>query len=215
MARKGEDLLKDLDDLGIEDQQSSSSPQAPAASHKKSASSKSTPKASTTKSKDENDENLFGDIEKQLASKPQQSSSRPATPRVSSSSTSAATSQPAKHTPASSNPSARTSEEKGRDEAQTRSNRESAEGVKSEGAATVAGGGGGGGGGWWGVFSGAATAARKQAESLAKTVQANEEAQRWAAQVQGRLGGLQHLGMSCPIPAPPIGSSRNMELYAD
>lgn len=193
MARKGEDLLKDLDDLGVEDQPSSS--QAPAttsSSHKKSASSsKSTPKASTSAKKDaDNDENLFGDIEKQLASKPAQQSSRPATPRVSSSSTSAATSQPAqKYTPASSNgPSARTSEEKGR---------EAVEQVKSEdplAGAAAAVGGGGGGGGWWGMVSGAASAARKQAESLAKQVQGNEEAQRWAAQVQGRLGGLQHLG---------------------
>lgn len=191
MARKGEDLLKDLDDLGIEEKS-----QAQAATTKKTTAPKSTSKPAAQKSNDENDENLFGDIEKQLAAKPQQTSSRPATPRVSSSSTSAATSQPAKHTPASSNPSARTSEDnKPRDEAgqrrSTSRTREADTAVKAESAAAA-----GGGGGWWGMFSGAATAARKQAESLAKQVQSNEEAQRWAAQVQGRLGGLQHLGKS-------------------
>jgi len=188
------DLLKELDDLGIEQQPGTQQ------SGNKRASTSATPKAapSTDNAKSEDDENLFGDIEKHLSSKPQPaSSSRPATPRVSSSSTSAATSRPEKHTPMSSKqPSARTSEEQARASGERarvsmEKTRESSGSQRRSEEEVVSSGGGGG---WWGMVSGAATAARKQAESLAKSVQSNEEAQKWASQVQGRLGGLSHLG---------------------
>ena len=49
-------------------------------------------------------------------------------------------------------------------------------------------------GGWWGGIFATATAAVKQAEALAKEIQHNEEAQRWAEQVKGNVGALRGLG---------------------
>ena len=49
-------------------------------------------------------------------------------------------------------------------------------------------------GGWWGALSATASAAVKQAEALAKEIQHNEEAQRWATQVKGNVGALRGLG---------------------
>ena len=53
-----------------------------------------------------------------------------------------------------------------------------------------------GGGGWWGGIMATATAAVKQAEALAKEIQKNEEAQRWAEQVKGNVGVLRSYGMT-------------------
>ncbi len=50
------------------------------------------------------------------------------------------------------------------------------------------------GGGWWGAITATASAAVKQAEALAKEIQHNEEAQRWAEQVKGNVGTLRGLG---------------------
>lgn len=50
------------------------------------------------------------------------------------------------------------------------------------------------GGGWWGGLFATASAAVKQAEALAKEIQHNEEAQRWAEQVKGNVGALRGLG---------------------
>ena len=51
-----------------------------------------------------------------------------------------------------------------------------------------------GGGGWWGGIFATASAAVKQAEALAKEIQRNEEAQRWAEQVKGNVGALRGFG---------------------
>ena len=51
-----------------------------------------------------------------------------------------------------------------------------------------------GGGGWWGAITATASAAVKQAETLAKEIQHNEEAQRWAEQVKANAGALRGLG---------------------
>jgi hypothetical protein len=51
------------------------------------------------------------------------------------------------------------------------------------------------GGGWWGGLVATASAAVKQAEALAKEIQKNEEAQRWAEQVKGNVGALRGLGI--------------------
>ena len=51
-----------------------------------------------------------------------------------------------------------------------------------------------GGGGWWGAITATATAAVKQAETLAKEIQHNEEAQRWAEQVKANAGALRGFG---------------------
>ena len=53
----------------------------------------------------------------------------------------------------------------------------------------------GSGGGWWGGILSTASAAVKQAEALAKEIQHNEEAQRWAEQVKGNVGALRGFGM--------------------
>ncbi|KAK4160165.1 maintenance of telomere capping protein 1 [Cladorrhinum sp. PSN259] len=52
----------------------------------------------------------------------------------------------------------------------------------------------GGGGGWWGGILSTATAAMKQAETVVKVVQQNEEARKWADQVRGNVGALRGLG---------------------
>lgn len=51
------------------------------------------------------------------------------------------------------------------------------------------------GGGWWGGIFATASAAVKQAEALAKEIQHNEEAQRWAEQVKGNVGALRGFGV--------------------
>ena len=50
------------------------------------------------------------------------------------------------------------------------------------------------GGGWWGGIFATASAAVKQAEALAKEIQKNEEAQRWAEQVKGNVGAIRGFG---------------------
>ena len=50
------------------------------------------------------------------------------------------------------------------------------------------------GGSWWGGILSTATAAVSQAQAAVKEIQKNEEAQKWADQVRGNLGGLRGLG---------------------
>ena len=182
--RAADDLLAELDSLGSEEQGAPTTKPA----------SKPAPKQATAKNEEE--ENPFGDLEKTLAAKPA-STSRPTTPRVSSSTTSGKAVTPA----SSSNPaSERTSEEKLR-----------AESGKGEGGVTPTeqqqtkestAAASGGGGGWWGSMFSAATAAVKQAENLAKEIRGNEEAIKWAEQVKNYGAGLQSLSTSCPPPRP-------------
>ncbi|KAL8671269.1 MAG: hypothetical protein Q9168_004238 [Polycauliona sp. 1 TL-2023] len=81
------------------------------------------------------------------------------------------------------------------------------------------------GGGWWGGIFATATAAVKQAEALAKEIQHNEEAQRWAEQVKGNVGVLRGFGgelRSRALPtftnilhtiAPPISSHERLQIH--
>ena len=73
------------------------------------------------------------------------------------------------------------------------------------GAATSGEAGAGGGGSWWGglvaTASATASAAVKQAEALAKEIQKNEEAQKWAEQVKGNVGALRSYGTSSRLPS--------------
>ncbi|KAL8721317.1 MAG: hypothetical protein Q9225_001977 [Loekoesia sp. 1 TL-2023] len=81
------------------------------------------------------------------------------------------------------------------------------------------------GGGWWGGIFATASAAVKQAEALAKEIQRNEEAQRWAEQVKGNVGALRGLGgelRSRALPtftnilhtiAPPISSHERLQIH--
>ena len=54
-------------------------------------------------------------------------------------------------------------------------------------------------GGWWSTLTSTASAAVKQAEALAKEIQQNEEAQRWAEQVKGNVTQLRGFGR---LPSP-------------
>lgn len=205
MARKVDDLLADLDQLGSEEQPT------PTATSTSTKAKPNNAKAPATAARTEDTENPFGDIEKTLAGKPA-TSSRPTTPRLSSSTTSGTNKSPkrAEITPASSGPpSGRNSEDRLRN-APAPAGRTSGEGRSYHQSSTP------GieeqlaqqqqatpqqeqksGGGWWGsMFSaatGAASAAVKQAETLAKEIQKNEEAMRWAEHVKGYSAGLQNL----------------------
>jgi hypothetical protein len=84
-------------------------------------------------------------------------------------------------------------------------------------------------GGWWGSLvttaTATATSAIKQAEALAKEIQKNEEAQRWATQVQSNVGALRGLGgelRSRALPtftnilhtlAPPISQHERLQIH--
>ncbi|KAI7241716.1 hypothetical protein KC330_g492 [Hortaea werneckii] len=240
MARKGaDDLLAELDQLGVEDRQGAAagSQQKPAA--------KDQAKDAKQQSGQE-DEDVLADLQAQLAAKPQ--SSRPGTPRMSSSTTSGTNKSPkrAEHTPASSGPpSGRNSEDRLRSApaAQPRKSGEetrpyhqgstpsaSDEQQQQEEAAASnqaqqqqqqqAGGG------WWGSMFSAASAAVKQAESIAKEIRGNEEAQKWAEQVKGNITNLQSFGgelRNRAIPtfttllshiAPPISAHERLQIHA-
>ncbi|RMY48325.1 hypothetical protein D0865_08142 [Hortaea werneckii] len=240
MARKGaDDLLAELDQLGVEDRQGAAagSQQKPAA--------KDQAKDAKQQSGQE-DEDVLADLQAQLAAKPQ--SSRPGTPRMSSSTTSGTNKSPkrAEHTPASSGPpSGRNSEDRLRSApaAQPRKSGEetrpyhqsstpsaSDEQQQQEKAAASnqaqqqqqqqAGGG------WWGSMFSAASAAVKQAESIAKEIRGNEEAQKWAEQVKGNITNLQSFGgelRNRAIPtfttllshiAPPISAHERLQIHA-
>ncbi|KAL9013601.1 MAG: hypothetical protein Q9173_001718 [Seirophora scorigena] len=81
------------------------------------------------------------------------------------------------------------------------------------------------GSGWWGGIFATASAAVKQAESLAKEIQHNEEAQRWAEQVKGNVGALRGLGGELRLRAlptftnilhtiaPPISSHERLQIH--
>jgi hypothetical protein len=181
MARKADDLLAELDTLGSEEQ--------PAPTTKPT----SKPARKPATSKEEDDENNFGEIEKMLAAKRPVSNSRPTTPRVSSSTTSTTK---AVHTPATS--SARTSEEEKREE-ERRNQHQQVEVEQAQQKPAPATSGGAGGGGWWGSMFSAATAAVKQAENLAKEIRGNEEAIKWAEQVRGYGANLSSLS-TYPLP---------------
>lgn len=250
MARKHDDLLADLDQLGV-DEKPAPQPRP----------SKAAPKSGASANKPSiNDDDPFGDLQAQLAAKAQ-STSRPSTPRMSSSATSATTNtkspKRAEHTPTSSGPpSGRTSSEdrlRSSAPAPMRKSGESArryhqgvtpgagdakaepEFVKSQAeeqqapAAAVAPLAQNSGGGWWGSMYNAASAAVKQAETLAKEISANEEAQRWAAQARAiggkNLSNLQHLSTdlrSRALPtftnllehiAPPISAHERLQIH--
>ncbi|KAI6876527.1 hypothetical protein KC338_g325 [Hortaea werneckii] len=222
MARKGaDDLLAELDQLGVEDKQGAAagSQQKPAAKDQA---------KQTKKEAGQEDEDVLADLQAQLAAKPQ--SSRPGTPRMSSSTTSGTNKSPkrAEHTPASSGPpSGRNSEDRLRSvpaaqprksgeetrpyhQSSTPSASEEQQQQQQEKAAASeqtqeqqqqqqqAGGG------WWGSMFSAASAAVKQAESIAKEIRGNEEAQKWAEQVKGNITNLQSFGTGHhPLHATP------------
>ncbi|KAK0356601.1 hypothetical protein LTR91_014506 [Friedmanniomyces endolithicus] len=246
--KRDEELLAELESLGIEAPSSSStlippSPSKPTGTTSKPPPSSSKPFPGAASAAAVEDDDVLRDLQAQLAVKPT-GTSRPSTPRGSSS-TASGGSKRAEHTPASSGPpSGRTSEERGRGgnvnvptAARTSGEgRAYHQGVTPEPAKQTAreeerkveSGGSGGGGGWWGGFGGllsTATAAVKQAETLAKEISGNEEAQRWADQVRGNMKNLQSFGTdlrSRALPtftdlishiAPPISAHERLQIH--
>lgn len=135
-------------------------------------------------------------------------SSRPHTPRLASTSASAVKSSPKRPGAATPPDTTRTSEEKAHLRKSGESSRSfhtsftpaterevEVEPETSAKAAPEAVQAQSSGGGWWGGIFATASAAVKQAEALAKEIQKNEEAQRWAEQVKGNVGALRGLGM--------------------
>jgi len=212
MARKTDDLLADLDQLGLDEQPQQQQQQQQQQQHSAVIDPPTAPPPAPSATED--DEDPLAGLQAQLAVRPpqqQQGTSRPGTPRNAGTNV-----RKQEFTPASSGPSsARNSEDRGRGTAATAAARTSAEtgrtyhlGVtpqvgeegdprvkKTEDGGNRGGEGGGGGGGWWGSMFSAASAAVKQAESLAKEIRGNEEALRWAEQVRGNISHLQHFGM--------------------
>lgn len=128
-------------------------------------------------------------------------SSRPNTPKMSSSSTTSSNPRRAGIATPSSTGSARTSEEK------AQAPRKSGESARSfhqsfapteEEPAKPAPEPKQSGGSWWGGLLSTATAtadaARKRAEAAYQEIQKNEEAKRWAEQVRGNVGALRGIG---------------------
>ncbi|PIA89092.1 hypothetical protein CB0940_06863 [Cercospora beticola] len=212
-----EDLLAELDSLG--DQLAATS--KPTATKKGAAA-----KANT------DDEDALAGLEDLVKAKP--ATSRPATPRLSSSTTSATNKSPkrtAEYTPAttSQGSSERNSSEDRARVSQTQA-RASGEGSRSfhtaqtpqaeEAKAQQ-------GGGWWGSWGSIASAAVKQAETLAKNIQTNEEAQKWVTQIRqnANLENLQHLGTDLRSKglssftsiishiAPPISAHERLQIH--
>ncbi|MCJ1359453.1 MAG: hypothetical protein MMC33_009455 [Icmadophila ericetorum] len=235
MAKKGaqtnDDLLAQLDDLalGEEEQQT-----------------KRIPKSSSTRAargpavQQQEEADLLAELDHLTQARPQ---SRPHTPRPPINTVSAAQTSPTKGGTATPTPtgSTRTSEERVTNSAQTRKSGESTRsfhqsltpadsdaGVENEKAVQKEpepAPAPSSGGGWWGGLIATASAAVKQAESLAKEIQKNEEAQRWAEQVKGNVGALRGLGgqlSSRALPtftnilqtlAPPISSHERLQIH--
>jgi hypothetical protein len=154
----------------------------------------------------EKEEDAFKDLDdlEALGKLPQipRPSSRPNTPKVSSSTTSSNRRAPSIATPSSTG-SARTSEDRPaaprKSAESTRSFHQSFAPTEEEPAKPApreepkqAGGS------WWGGLVSTATAAaetaRKQAEAAYQEIQKNQEAQRWAEQVRGNVGALRGIG---------------------
>ncbi|KAK5741063.1 hypothetical protein LTR17_004213 [Elasticomyces elasticus] len=240
MSRKSDiDLLAELDSLGVDPSSTNATPQPQPKPTAPKPPTLNTPQPSSPSN---DDDNILRDLQAQLAAKPP-SVSRPGTPRGSSSSTSKRTGGEQLTPTSSGPPSGRTSEERLRTGAVGQGQvRTSGEGSRAYHSARTpepqqpelakvesGSGGSGGGGGWWGGFGGllsTATAAVKQAETLAKEISGNEEAQRWAEQVRGNVKSLQTFGTdltSLALPtftslisqiAPPISAHERLVIHS-
>jgi len=166
-------LFEDLGDEPVVKKPTKAKPTAAAAS-----SSKAKPDAAA-------EFDPLADLENQLE---EEKAPRPHTPRIREIASKAS---PIKRAAANTPPSAI-------DSSSARKSAESATGSDLHEATekAQASSGGGGGGGWWGGLLSTATSALKQAETVVKVVQQNEEARKWADQVRGNVGALRGLGMS-------------------
>ena len=207
-APTDEELLAQFDELGTETKPKQQPPKANAAKAAKKAAPSS-----------QEEEDLLAELDN-LAQERPKSISRPHTPRASGTVPSSAIPAAAAR---NSGDMGRTSEEKASAPAATvvaaaRKSAESARGylqsfAPGESAAAPAVGGSeteqvtpqqqtqtqaqasaAPGGSWWGGFVATATAAVTQAQAIAKDLQNNEEAQKWADQVKGNVGVLRSYG---------------------
>lgn len=193
-APTDEELLAQFEGLGAED----------------ASTTQRAPKATTTRAQrpappQQSEADLLAELDILAQERP---ASRPHTPRMQSSATvPAPKASPKRNAAASPPPAARTSEERAISRKSAESTRsfhtsytprtEAELDAEPEKSATVipqAVQEPSSGGGWWGGIFATATAAVKQAEALAKEIQKNEEAQRWAEQVKGNVGALRGLG---------------------
>ncbi|KAI9721397.1 MAG: hypothetical protein M1828_005146 [Chrysothrix sp. TS-e1954] len=96
---------------------------------------------------------------------------------------------------------------------------------QSESSKSASATGGAAGAGWWGGITSMASAAVKQAKGAVEEIQKNEEAMKWAEQVQGNYGMLRGLGgniTSRALPtfttllhhlAPPISQHERLQIH--
>ncbi|KAI9673590.1 MAG: hypothetical protein M1817_002226 [Caeruleum heppii] len=209
--------------------------------------SKAPPKPSSktapNKDKTQSELDILAELDNLAAERPaaDRPTSRPHTPRLSSTTGPASTRSPkragAENTPPTSE---RTSEEKSTARKSGESSRsfhtsqtpatadsegESENKQSWEVPATKQSDGSAPGGGWWGGIFATASAAVKTAEAAVKEIQQNEEAKRWAEQVKGNVGALRGLGgelRSRALPtftnilhtlAPPISSHERLQIH--
>lgn len=183
-----DELLAQFDDLGVD-------------SASEQESSKTTPKPTTAQS----EQDILAELDNLASQRP---GSGPGTPRVSTNEPRPIIKSPKPAATTASPSAGRSSEEK---QAPRKSGESARVSFTEKRAADIqklepekpavqekAASGGGGGGGWWGgIFATAtatASAAMKQAEAAVKEIQQNEEAQKWAQQIQGNVGALKDLG---------------------
>ena len=192
-APTDEELLAQFEGLGDEEQGIKRAPKA-------STSTRTTRTTTTTQQQSEAD--LLAELDNLAQERPK---SRPHTPRPASTATSPAIphqSSPkrtAAATPPPPSGSTRSSEERTGQQSRksgesTRSFHQSFTPADSEHEPEPEKVVQSSGGGWWGGIFATATAAVKQAEALAKEIQKNEEAQKWAEQMKGNVGALRGFG---------------------
>ncbi|PWY72365.1 hypothetical protein BO70DRAFT_381889 [Aspergillus heteromorphus CBS 117.55] len=182
---------------------------------------KTTPKPTAAQS----EQDILAELDNLTAQRP---SSGPGTPRVSTNEARPTIKSPK---PAATPPAGRSSEEKQAPRKSGESTRaaftEKADTQKAEPEKSAAqeAAAASSGGGWWGGIFATASAAMKQAEAAVKEIQQNEEAQKWAQQIQGNVGALKDFGgelrnMALPTftniihtLAPPISSHERLQIH--
>ncbi|PYH95050.1 hypothetical protein BO71DRAFT_440615 [Aspergillus ellipticus CBS 707.79] len=201
-----DELLAQFDDLGVDDaaDQQSSKPAAA-----------------------QSEQDILAELDNLAAQRP---GSGPGTPRVSTNEARPTIKSPKPAATAGTPPTGRSSEEKqaprksGESIRASFAEKKAAETQKPEPEKPAAQETSGGGGWWGGIFA-TASAAMKQAEAAVKEIQQNEEAQKWAQQIQGNVGALKDFGgelRNMAIPtfttlihtlAPPISSHERLQIH--
>lgn len=216
-----DELSKLINNLGADEG-------APAAKATKAA-----PKSTTTKSTkptSQSEQDLLAELESYTVE--QRPGSRPATPKLASTTQPGATRSPKRGSTATPPPgSSRTSEDKVTSRKSGESSRSFhhsltvGESTTSDSAPAPDAAPAPASGGWWGALTATASATLKQAEAAVKEIQANEEAKRWTSQVQSNVSSLRGNALSLrdrALPtfttilhtlAPPISSHERLQIH--